>query len=180
MRHAARTPRRARAGFTLVEVLLSLAILLFGMSAVLGLFTFGAALSRSAHLRTVGASATDAVVADLEETLFPVDAQGEAGEPRPIAEREVPGYPGLVYSAHATQNPERALEYKVEIRLRWQSAGVEREKVFTTLLLREVPFGERLRRRFVEGTPQKPEAAPQIPSGTRPAPGAAVPGQQGR
>ena len=160
-------------GFSLIEVLVALAILLFGMSAVLGLFTFGAALSRSAHLRTVGASATDAVVADLEERLFPLDAQGEAGPPRPIADRPVPGYPELVYSARATENPERPLEYKVEVRMRWSSAGVEREKLFTTILLREVPFGERLRRRFVEGQQPAPEAAPQIPTG-------AQPGQQGR
>lgn len=180
MRRSPNRCRAARGGFTLVEVLLALAILLFGMSAVLGLFTFGAALSRSAHLRTVGASATDAVVADLDETLFPLDAQGEAGEPRPIRDRPVPGYPELIYSARATPNPDRPLEYKVEIRLRWSSAGVEREKLFTTLLLRQIPFGERLRRRFVEGLQPKPEAAPQIPAGGRAAPSAAQPGQQGR
>jgi len=165
---------RARAGFTLIEVLVALGILLFGMTAVLGLFTFGAALSRSAHLRTVGSSATDAVVADLSETLFPFDAQGEAGEPRPIADRPVPGYPELVYSAKATQNPEQPLEYKVEIRLRWASAGVEREKQFTTILLREIPFGERLRRRFVEGLKQKPEEAARIPAAGQ------VPGGDGK
>lgn len=180
MRHANPATRRARAGFTLIEVLLALAILLFGMSAVLGLFTFGAALSRSAHLRTVGASAADAVVADLSETLFPIDAQGEAGEPRPIADRSVPGNPELVYSARAVQNPDRPLEYKVEIRMRWSSAGVEREKLFTTILLREIPFGERLRRRFVEGVQPKTEEAPQIPAGGKAAPGAAQPGKQGR
>jgi len=164
-------PKPRRAGFTLVEVLLALAILLFGMSAVLGLFTFGAALSRSSHLRTVGSSATEAVLADLAETLFPLDAEGEAGEPKPIQDRAVPGYPDLVYSAQATPNPDRPLEYKVELRLRWSSAGVARERVFTTILLREIPFGERLRRRFVEGLKPKPDEAPRIP---------AQPGQPGR
>jgi prepilin-type N-terminal cleavage/methylation domain-containing protein len=168
------TRRAARAGFTLIEVLLALAILLFGMSAVLGLFTFGAALSRSSHLRTVGSAATEAVLADLEETLFPLDAEGEAGEPKPIQDRAVPGYPDLLYSAHATPNPDRPLEYKVELRLRWSSAGVERERVFTTLLLREIPFGERLRRRFVEGLAPKAEAAPHIPAAGQ------VPAQPGK
>ncbi len=169
-----------RAGFTLIEVLLALAILLFGMTAVLSLFTFGAALSRSSHLRTVGSSATEAVLADLEETLFPLDAEGEAGEPRPIQDRAVPGFPELVYSARATPNPDRPLEYKVELRLRWSSAGVEREKVFTTLLLREIPFGERLRRRFVEGLQPKSEEAPRIPSPAQPAIPGGRPGKQGR
>jgi prepilin-type N-terminal cleavage/methylation domain-containing protein len=158
-----------RAGFTLIEVLVALAILLFGMCAVLGLFTFGAALTRTAQLRTIGSSAVEAVVADLQETLFPLDAQGEAGEPRPIQERSVPGYPELTYSARATVNPERPLEYKVEVRLRWTSAGVERERQFTTLLLREIPFGERLRRRFVEGVAPQPDEASRIPSAVAPA-----------
>lgn len=160
--------RRKQAGFTLIEVLLALGILLFGMSAVLGLLTFGAALSRSAHLRTVGASAAEAVVADLEETLFPFDAEGEAGDPRPIADRALPGYPGLVYSASATPNPARPLEYRVDVSLRWKSGGVERERSFQTLLLREIPFGERLRRRFVEGL--KPGQAPELPAPVAPAP----------
>ena len=155
----------ARSGFTLLEVLVALAILLFGMCAVLGLFTFGAALTRSAHLRTIGASNADAVVADLEETLFPLDAQGEAGEPRPIQDRGVPGCPELVYSARATVNPDRPLEYKVEVQMRWTSAGVERERQFSTLLVREIPFGERLRRRFVEGVTPQPGESARIPTG---------------
>jgi hypothetical protein len=34
--------------------------------------------------------------------------------------------------------------------MRWTTAGAGRERRFTLLLLREVPFGERLRREFVE------------------------------
>lgn len=158
-------PRNRRAGFTLVEVLVALAILLFGMTAVLGLLTFGAALSRSAHLRTVGASAAEAVVAYLQETLFPFDADGEAGEPKPIRDRAVPGFPELVYSAVATPNPAQPFEYKVEVRLRWSSGGVERERSFDTLLLREIPFGERLRRRFVEGIVPQSENKLPAPAG---------------
>jgi prepilin-type N-terminal cleavage/methylation domain-containing protein len=138
-----------RAGFTLVEILLSLAILLFGFTAVLGLLTFGAGLSRTALLRTSAASAVEAVVADLEETLFPL-VEGEAGEPVDVVDREVPGLADVVYSARAVANPERPLEYRVDVELSWKTSGVRREKRFRTLLVREVPFGERLRRRFVE------------------------------
>lgn len=144
-----RSPNRS--GFTLVEVLVALAILLFGLTAVLGLLTFGSALSRSAQLRTMGASAAEAVVADLQETLFPLDSNSEAGEPRKIADREVPGSKGLIYSATAQANPEQPKEYRVDIRMRWTSGGVEREREFTTVLLREIPFSERLRRQWIEG-----------------------------
>lgn len=150
MRRARRIAGGARSGFTLVEILAALGILLFGMAAVLGLLTFGAALTRTAELRTTAASAVEAVVADLEERMFPLGEDGEAGEPLAIEGRPLAGSGGVVYSARATQNPDRPHEYRVDVELSWQSGGVRREKRFSTLLIREVPFGERLRQRFVE------------------------------
>lgn len=140
--------RAPRGGFTLLEVLLAMALLVFGMAAVLGLFTFASALARTAQLRTGSALAIEAVTADLEESFFPI-VHGEAGEPRAIVDREVAGISGLVYSAVPHQNPDRPIEYRVDVEMRWKSGGVQREQRFTTLLLREIPFGERLRRRFV-------------------------------
>jgi prepilin-type N-terminal cleavage/methylation domain-containing protein len=141
---------RSRGGFTIIEVLLAMAILLFGMTAVLGLLTFGAALSRTALLRATSAAASEAVVADLEETLFPLEA-GEAGPPVEIKERALPGDSEVIYSATAHENPANALEYRVDVDMSWQSAGIRRERRFSTILLREIPFGERLRKQFVEG-----------------------------
>ncbi|MFT5051518.1 MAG: hypothetical protein ACI8QZ_002937, partial [Chlamydiales bacterium] len=40
----------------------------------------------------------------------------------------------------------------VDVHLWWQGGGVRRGETFTTILLREVSFGERMRRRFVEGS----------------------------
>lgn len=140
----------AKSGFTILEVLVAMAILLFGMTTILGLLTYGTAMSRSAQLRTSAASAAQAVVADLEETFFPV-VDGEAGEPREIADRAIAGADGLVYSAKGRPNPARPLEYRVDVAMKWSSQGVEREKKFTTLLHRELQFGERLRRRAAPG-----------------------------
>ena len=145
-----RDARVARGGFTLVEILVALGILLFGMAAVLGLLTFGAAMSRTALLRTSAASAAEAVASDLEETLFPM-IEGEAGAPVDVVDRAISGQSEIVYSARAVENPDRPLEYRVDVEMSWSSAGVRREKRFRTLLVREIPFGERLRRRFVEG-----------------------------
>lgn len=157
----------ARGGFTVLEVLLAMGIFLFGMTAILGLLTFGAALSRTAQLRTHAAAAIQAVTADLEETLFPL-VDGEAGEPQKIVKRELGGLVDLVYSATPVQNPDRPREYRVDVELTWKSGGVQREKRFTTILVREVPFGERLRRRFErEDSPAPPpvrdNAAPPAP-----------------
>ena len=43
--------RNEQSGFTLLEVLLAMGVLLLGVSMLLGLLTFGAALARSAALR---------------------------------------------------------------------------------------------------------------------------------
>lgn len=157
---SARARPKKCGGFTIIEVLVALAILLFGMTAILGLLTFGAGLSRTALLRTSAASISEAVVADLEETLFPL-VDGDAGEPIEIKERRVQGFADLIYSARALANPKRPLEYRVDIEMSWQSGGVRRERRIQTLLLREIPFGERLRRQFVEG--EKPPPAPPAP-----------------
>ena len=157
-------PVRARAsvraageqGFTLLEIVLAMGILLVGVTVILGLLAFGAALSRTAALRTAAAESAEAVVADLEETFFPLLSDGRAGPPVDIVDRPVPGHPELVYRARGRPNPSgplrngEPLEYLVDVELRWKSAGEQKSRRFTILLLREVPFGERMRRRFLE------------------------------
>ena len=145
------------AGFTLIEVMLAMFILLLGMSSLLGLLTFGAALSRSANLRTASAGSVEKIVADLEETLFPlvlVNGLEVAGEPLEVKDREVPGAPGLLYSATAEPIPDDRhsppLEYLVEIMMNWSVSGTPRSSTFTIIMLREVPFGARMRQLFVE------------------------------
>jgi prepilin-type N-terminal cleavage/methylation domain-containing protein len=152
----------ARAGFTLVEVLLAMFVLLIGLASILGLLSFGAALARTAGLRSGAANAIEALVAELEETHFPLelDADGNevVGEPRDVTERELPGNPGLNYTTRSTQNPDNPGEYRVDVEVRWAVGGTTRSKTFTTLLVREVPFGERLRARLVEGRRPRPRA----------------------
>ena len=115
-----------------------------------------------------GAALASAVVADLEEGFFPLLENGGVGEPVPVVDRQLPGYPQLVYSATATVNPDRldelfladqpgaptsalgALEYRVDVELRWKESGRRRGRGFSVLLLREVPFGARLRKQLVE------------------------------
>ena len=155
-------------GFTILEVLVALAILLFGMTTILGLLTYGTALSKTAQLKTSAASAAQAVIADLEESMFP-EVDGQAGEPRTVVERAVRGVEGLVYSAEARPNPDRPDEYRVDVAMSWSAQGVRREKRFTTLLYREIPFGERLRRRATPGVgahlePVKKDAGPAASS----------------
>lgn len=142
-----------REGFTLIEVVLAMGVLMFGMGVLISLFTFGAAITQSSALRTASATTVEAVLADLEESLFPLAEDGTVGEPGEIQRRPVPGAANVVYSATATPNPDDPLEYRVDVDLMWESRGVQRATTFKTILLREVPFGERMRRQFVGGPP---------------------------
>ena len=138
-------------------------ILLIGMTSILGLLSFGAAVARTASLRTESAFAIDAIVADLQETMFPLEiTEGGlevAGEPVDVIDRPVPGRPGLTFSARAVPEPAGDRSdlpavpslYRVDIEVRWTVEGRTRNKRYQTLLIREVPFGERLRRKFVLG-----------------------------
>jgi hypothetical protein len=177
-----RTGQSSRAGFTLIEVVLAMGLFLLGMTSILGLLSFGAALARAAELRAVAASSVQAVMADLEERLFPLledPATGAflVGEPQPIAERAVTGQIGLVYSAKATAEPaesngagraERSgpRRYRVDVEMRWSAAGRTHVKAFTTLMLGEVPFGERMRRLLVAGEKPEPLGADARPAST--------------
>ncbi len=141
--------RDQRGGFTIVEVVLAMGILLLGSAAIIGFLTYGSATARHAQLRTQAAAAVEAVVADLERNLFPYE-DGELGEPITVDKRPVPGVPGVVYSASAVPNPDLPREYRVDVEVTWESAGVRRSKRWSMLKIREVPFGERLRREFIE------------------------------
>jgi hypothetical protein len=150
----------ARAGFTIVEVVVAMGLFLLGMSSILGLLAFGAALTRTAALKNDGSAAVEAIAAELEASLFPLvkepDGSTEVGEPREIVDRPLTGHPGVVYSATAKPLSSASsvggspLEYRVDVEISWQTGGQKKTRSFSTLLLREVPFGERLRKQFVE------------------------------
>ena len=167
-----RPPVTRRSAFTILEVLVAMAILLVGMTSVLGLLSFGAAMTRNAALKSAGSSAIDALTADLEERFFPLSRDARSGDwivgdPVPIVDRPLPNHAGLTYSARGTPDPDDhtpggAVRWKVEVELRWTTGGRSRTRSFTTLLLRQVPFGERLRRELIEGEPD-----PGAPQATR-------------
>lgn len=148
-----------RGGFTIVEVVVAMGLFLLGMASVLGLLSFGAALTRTASLRTDSAAAIEAVCADLEEQMFPLldeDGTLTVGPPVAITDRVLADRPDVSYSAVPTPDPTQrdypggALEYRIDVTMSWKSAGATKQKKFTTLLTREIPFSERLRRQFVE------------------------------
>jgi prepilin-type N-terminal cleavage/methylation domain-containing protein len=137
--------RSERSGFTLIEMIVAMGILVVGVSSILGLLTFGAALQRTAESRNDVALAAASVIADLRDTAFPLGEDGTVGAPASTTfQRDVPGHPRLTAYVDLKENPDRPGEYFAMVRLAWKERGKQRAEVFRTILEREVPFARRV------------------------------------
>ena len=84
------------AGFTLVEILVAMAIFLFGVSAVLGLFQVGGGYEQDARARAELAPAIEPLLTTLRAEAWALDGEGSVA----LLERRgeaVPGTSGYRY-----------------------------------------------------------------------------------
>lgn len=131
------------AGMTLVEVLIAMAIFIFGISAILGLFQLGGGLEQRARVEAELAPAIEPLVAQLRAETWRQDAAGGWLPPVERRGETVPGaadyrYDLVVYPAAAAQ-PDLV---RAELRI-WRSTP-ERVLVQTAFLLpRRIPVDRR-------------------------------------
>ncbi len=143
----ARAPRGGAGGFTLIEMIVAMGILVIGVSSILGLLSFGAALQRTAEARNEASLAAAQMVASLRDdpALFPMQPDGSVGAPAALVlERPVPGHSRLVARIELRENPLLAGEYIATVEIGWKERGKRRLETFRTILQREVPFAHRL------------------------------------
>lgn len=123
--------RRPR-GFSLVEILIALAILAVGLVSVFALF--GAATMT--HRR--GVDHTNVGLLSLAALAEAKEALTGDGAPVDVTDQKVPGFPdGYSYDIEYEAIGDGRLEYKVLITVKWQRAGDPRTEVFETVLLRQ-------------------------------------------
>lgn len=91
-----RDPRRAT-GFTLLEVLMAIAIFLFGISALLGLFQVGGNFEQEARVRAELTPALEPLIAEIREAAWRGDRQGNVTALNSLLNQEVPGTDGYRY-----------------------------------------------------------------------------------
>jgi prepilin-type N-terminal cleavage/methylation domain-containing protein len=137
---------RAARGFTLVEVLVALAIMAFGISAAIGLFVLATATHKRALDQTTAALLAETLVSEARsEVTLVFDASRLPLAPGSAAARVLrqdgthPAYPGYRYDVYVTPvagPPESADLYLVEVRVRWMSAGQARSADFHGTALR--------------------------------------------
>ena len=143
---------RAAGGFTLVELMIAFAILLFGVTTLIGALGVGLDTRRSAEMKGRASALVGHVMHDLEERLFagtlPED-EGQAGPlaaPAQLAVDAVPGYPGLGYRVEFAVDPSEPDLVLATIAIRWQGQGETYTDEYRRILLRQEPFPQRVRR----------------------------------
>jgi len=118
-------------GFTLIEILVALAILAFGMTAVLSLFIAGVRTYKRAMDQSTAAMLAESVLADLEE-----DLKGDF-VPDPVFAQTRPHFPGYKYDLELKPLDVENHEILVSLTIWWGEGKRRRTEVFQTILLRK-------------------------------------------
>jgi prepilin-type N-terminal cleavage/methylation domain-containing protein len=142
---------RNETGFTLIEMLVALSILLFGLTAVAGSLMMGVSTRRGTEMRFKAVHMVDHVFRLLQEDYFvehdpdsgplpPIgkDAQGVA---RPV---EIPEYPGMKYTVTFLEDPDHAQVVLASVRISWKEQGEQVAEQFSRVMIREKPFSHRI------------------------------------
>lgn len=135
---------RRAAGMTLVEVLIAMAIFVFGVTAVLGLFQLGGGLESRARVEAELAPAIEPLIARLRATAWRQDAQGAWLPPEPVSGAEVPGAPEYRYDLTVYPgSPEQPDLTRAQLRF-WRTAPDRVLAQSAFLLPRRIPVDRRV------------------------------------
>ncbi|MGC6486165.1 MAG: type II secretion system protein [Planctomycetota bacterium] len=144
---ADRDVRDGEGGFTLAEMLAALAILLFGVTALLGALSSSISQRRSTDARHELTALCELAmhrvryeaVRSTNGSSSPFDLEFV-----PLVDQEVPGFPGMSWSATATVDEDRPLLWLVEIEARWLDEGEEVVAEFLRVVPRQLPMRDRV------------------------------------
>ena len=142
------TPRPSPiAGFTLVEMLAALGILLFGVTTLLGVLSTSVAERRTTDARHELAALCDFAVHRVQHEA--IRRVGDSTLPFdlafvPLVDQPVPGLEGMKWSARAIESEARPDLWLVQIEAKWLDAGEEVTAEFLRVLPRRLPLRERV------------------------------------
>lgn len=136
-----------RAGMSLVEVLIAMAIFIFGVTAVLGLFQLGGGLEARARVEAELAPAIEPLIARLRAETWRQDEQGSWLPPAPASGERVPGAEDYRYDLTVYPGPpDRPDLVRAELRF-WRTAPDRVLARSAFLLPRRIPVERRLQNR---------------------------------
>lgn len=140
-------------GFTLIEVLVALGVMTFGLTVLLGAMSFAVGTRRGAEMRARAASLAESVMHDVEQRLLPEHpVPPDWEDPKelaiaPAAAVGVPDQAGMTYSIQYSTAGEQPDLVLVTVRVQWRDDGEEDGEVFTRVLPRGAPLALRVAQR---------------------------------
>jgi len=134
------TMPRSSGGFTLVEILVALFVMLIGLSSVFALFAAATALHKRATDNSTAAILSDCIFSEVATQL----TSGVQVEKIRKYNAAFPGYEGYKYDVELVaidmEEEQNANEFFIRLTIRWQKQGRERNQVFATIINRRIPF----------------------------------------
>lgn len=133
--------RPSRRGFTLLEVMVALGILLAGVVGILGLFASGLAMHRNATRNTIVSQASEDVRMRVRRFVHDAIAtRAAAPELEPLNRVEIEDHPGYFYDATFVADDALGLEGGVmaTVQVYTLDAGRERGQTFTLFVRPQV------------------------------------------
>lgn len=143
-----RRPDR-QAGFTLVEMLFAIGILMFGITSLIGVMSVGVSTRRTAEQRVRSAYTVDSVVHRIEQELMAAIAYDPMAEDDgldlPELERQhSEDYGGIQYTVQLSADPDYPELVLATIRVAWLEQGESYAQVYRRLVRRQQPFSQRI------------------------------------
>ncbi|MBK8100247.1 MAG: prepilin-type N-terminal cleavage/methylation domain-containing protein [Planctomycetes bacterium] len=140
--------RRVEAGFTLAEMLVALAILLLGMTALLGSLGRSIGQRRTTEARLQTAQLVEqAVLRVRQEVVRSPGAETDLDlQLQPLADQTTPGFPGMKWSATAQLDDARPDVWLITIDVDWMEEGELVRERFLRILPRQLPLSARVQR----------------------------------
>lgn len=134
-------------GFTLAEMLAALGILLFGVTALLGALSSSIGQRRSTDARHELTALCELAMHRVRYEAIRSATGGNGPtdlEFVPLVDQEVPGFPGMTWSATATEDENYPLLWLVRIEAAWLDDGEEVVADFLRIVPRQLPMRDRV------------------------------------
>jgi prepilin-type N-terminal cleavage/methylation domain-containing protein len=136
-------------GFTLAEMLAALAILLIGITALIGALSSSVAQRRTTDARLEAQALCEAAILRVQEECVRKRQGAESDldlELATLPDQTAPGFPGMTWSATAVVDEARPDVWLVRLKVRWLDEGEDVFEEFLRVLPRQLPLGQRVRR----------------------------------
>ncbi len=151
----AKTEQQAdqQAGFTLIEMMMALAILTFGLSSLIGVLSVGVGTRRDAEMRSRATMLAgqvfqtvqrDIISNNVVSSFVSGDEDEQDSEIEAVDVDDIFDFPGLKYRVEFKTDPENPKLVLVTVRVSWLEQGENVGHEFQRVMVREKMFSQRV------------------------------------